>query len=311
MLTTWLTRELGITYPIVGAPMGGRAGGKLAGEVSRAGGIGMLGAARYTTPEWIATEAAVAREIGGSFGVGLMTWALDDDDALLDAALAERPALVSLSFGDPAPYVPRVHGAGAIAIAQVNTIEDLRVAEAAGVDAVVAQGAEAGGHTGRIATLPLLQEVLESTRLPVLAAGGIATGRGLAAVLAAGGEGVLIGTVLLASPEAIGPGYAVDRLLRAGSADTVYTDVFDKARHQPWSPRWFGRAIRNSFSDQFHGAGAGEDQIAAGYEADDPDTGVVYAGQAAGLVNASRPVADVVSSIGSDAEKLLSRFCGM
>ena len=95
--------------------------------------------------------------------------------------------MIGLSFGDPAPYVERVYAAGIPVLSQINTIEDMRLAEAAGVDVIVAQGGEAGGHTGHIGTLPLLQEVLEATDLPVLAAGGIATGRGLAAVLAAGG----------------------------------------------------------------------------------------------------------------------------
>ncbi|MBB3039032.1 NAD(P)H-dependent flavin oxidoreductase [Hoyosella altamirensis] len=311
VLNTWLTKQLGLEIPIIGAPMGGRAGGLLAGEVSRAGGLGMLGAARYTTPEWVAAEAAIARRVGGSFGVGLMSWALDDDDALLTAALAEKPALVSLSFGDPAPYVDRVKDAGALVVSQVSTVEDMAVAEAAGVDAIVAQGTEAGGHTGRIATLTLLQEVLEATRLPVLAAGGIATGRGLAAVLAAGAHGAFVGTALLASPETTGPEYAIGRLLAARSTDTVYTDVFDKARHQPWPARWFGRAIVNNLSDKFDGAGASEDEIADVYDPADPDCGVVYAGQAAGLVTASRPVFEVVKNIAHDAEKQLTRVCGM
>ncbi len=104
MIGTWLTRELGLEVPIFGAPMGGRAGGRLAGEVTRAGGLGLLGAARYATPDWIAEESAIAREIGlGLLGIGLMTWSLDVDDTLLDAALAEKPRVVSLSFGDPAP----------------------------------------------------------------------------------------------------------------------------------------------------------------------------------------------------------------
>ena len=212
MLDTWLTRELGISVPLLGAPMGGRAGGRLAGEVTRAGGLGLIGAARYNTAEWIEGEVRTAREIGGgAVGFGLMTWALADDDSLLTAVLEYRPQLVTLSFGDPAPYIERVHEAGAVVLSQINTVDDLRVVEAAGVDAVIAQGHEAGGHTGRIGTLPLLQEVLESTSLPVLAAGGIATGRGLAAVLAAGGQGALVGTALLASPETVGPDYARGR----------------------------------------------------------------------------------------------------
>ncbi|MGV9746559.1 NAD(P)H-dependent flavin oxidoreductase [Rhodococcus zopfii] len=309
MLDTWLTRELGTTVPLVGAPMGGRAGGTLAGEVTRAGGLGLIGAARYNTPEWLEAEARTAREIGGGLlGFGLMTWSLADDDSLLGAVLALRPRVVSLSFGDPAPYVERVHEAGALAISQINTIDDLRVVEAAGVDAVVAQGHEAGGHTGRVGTLPLLQEVLESTSLPVLAAGGIASGRGLAAVLAAGAEGAFVGTALLASPETVGPAYARDKLIAAGSADTVYTDVFDKARHQPWPERWGGRALANDFTASWHGRGADEQTIADAYVGDDPDIGVVYAGEAAGLVREQRPAGDVIRDIAAQAESLLTRF---
>lgn len=291
--------------------MGGRAGGLLAGEVSRAGGLGMLGAARYTTPAWVRKEAAIARERGGRFGVGLMTWALDDDDSLLSAALEEGPALVSLSFGNPAPYVKRAKDAGALVVSQISSLDDLRVVEAAGVDAVVAQGAEAGGHTGRVSTLTLLQEVLEATSLPVLAAGGIATGRGLAAILAAGGQGVFVGTALLASPETTGPAYAVDRVVAAKSSETVYTDVFDKARHQPWPQQWLGRAVVNSYTARFHGAGATEDELADAYDPDDPEVGVVYAGEAVGLVTERRPVADVVKTIAEDAQRQLQDLCGM
>ena len=308
MLATWLTDKLGLQLPIVGAPMGGRAGGRLAGEVSRAGGIGMLGAARYATPEWVATESAIARDLGGNLGIGLMTWALDDDDTLLGAALEQRPELLSLSFGDPAPYVERAHRAGAIVCSQVNTVEDLRVVEAAGVDLIVAQGHEAGGHTGRIATLPLLQEILESTDLPVVAAGGIANGRGLAAVLAAGAVGGWIGTALLASPETIGADYARGALIAARSSETVYTSVFDQARSQPWPERWGGRALENEYTRRWHQAGASTDELATAYDAADPEVGVVYAGQVAGLINASEPAGDIVRRMGVDVEARLRRW---
>jgi nitronate monooxygenase len=288
--------------------MGGRAGGELAGAVSKAGGLGMLGAARYTTPQWIAEEAAKAREMGGIFCIGLMTWALDDDDTLLGAGLEQQPAFVTLSFGDPAPYVPRVHAAGARVGCQVNTLEDAQEAERAGADVIIAQGAEAGGHTGRVGTLVLLQQILAETSLPVLAAGGIASGRGLAAVLAAGAEGALIGTALLASPEAFGPDYAVDKLIEARANDTVYTNVFDQARHQPWPDRWHGRALANDFTRRWHGAGAGSDEIAAAYDPADPAVGLVYAGEAAGLVRERRAAGQVVAQIAREAEELLSRF---
>ncbi|WP_019204074.1 nitronate monooxygenase family protein [Tsukamurella sp. 1534] len=319
MWNTWLTRTLNIDLPILGAPMGGRAGGALAGQVTAAGGLGMIGAARYATPEWIAEQLAVIREAAGEdapLAFGLQTWSLGEGE-LLDAVLAANPTLVSLSFGDPAPYVQRVKESGAVVISQINSIEDLREVEAAGVDAVVAQGAEAGGHTGRIATLPLLQEILRATELPVLAAGGIGSGAGLAAVLAAGAQGALVGTALLASPETVGPEYAVPALLEAGSADTVYTDVFDKARHQPWPTRWFGRALTNDFTSRWHdGDGAGpssgdEEQVSAAYDGNDPAQGVVYAGQVAGLVDTARPAREVVASIASDAEARLRAVAGV
>ncbi|TQF73439.1 nitronate monooxygenase [Rhodococcus spelaei] len=308
MLETWLTRNLDIEVPILGAPMGGRAGGTLAGEVSKAGGLGLLGAARYATAQWVAEEAAVARELGGRFGVGLMTWSLDDDDSLLDAAIAQHPALITLSFGDPAAYVPRVHAAGIPVASQVNTLEDMRIAELAGVDLIIAQGGEAGGHTGRIGTLPLLQELLDATDLPVAAAGGIGTGRGLAAVIAAGAEGALIGTALLASPETVGPDYARERVVSAGSADTVYTSVFDRARHQPWPDRWGGRAVVNDFTRDFHGTDTPVERLEEAYDPADPALGVVYAGEAVGLVHAARPAGDVVRQIAADAQRLLARF---
>lgn len=310
---TWLTRALDIDLPILGAPMGGRAGGELAGQVTAAGGLGMIGAARYATPEWIGEQLRVIRAAAGDdapLAFGLQTWSLGDGE-LLDAVLAAKPKLVSLSFGDPAPYVERVKDSGAVVISQINTVEDLREVEAAGVDAVVAQGGEAGGHTGRIATLPLLQEVLGATDLPVLAAGGIGTGAGLAAVLAAGAQGALVGTALLASPETVGPDYAIKALLEARSTDTVYTDVFDKARHQPWPTRWFGRALSNDFTDRWHdgdgveASSGAEEEISASYDGDDPRNGVVYAGQGAGLVDSVRPAREVIESIVADAERRL------
>lgn len=305
MIATWLTREFGIDIPVLGAPMGGRAGGELVGAVSAAGGLGLLGAARYNSAQWVADEAAKARAIGGRFGIGLMTWSLDGDSSLLDAAIAEKPALITLSFGDPAAYVGRVHDAGIPVVSQINTLEDLRIVEAAGVDAVIAQGTEAGGHTGRIGTLPLLQEILESTTLPVLAAGGIGTGRGLAAVIAAGGEGAMIGTALLASPETTGPDYARSRIVDAGSADTVYTSVFDRARSQPWPQRWGGRAIANKFTVRWDGVDADEDTLAKAYDPSDPNNGVVYAGEAVGLVRDVHPAGDVIRRIGAEAEQRL------
>jgi nitronate monooxygenase len=202
MLYTSLTTAWHLRYPIIGAPMAGVGGGRLARAVSQAGGLGMFGVGSQTTVEFLAREAAIA---GGDnqerFGIGLMAWAVEKRPELLDATIAAHPFLVSISFGSPAPYVARLHQHGILVATQVHSRLEALAAAEAGVDLVVAQGTEAGGHTGQVSTLPLLQIVLEAVEVPVAAAGGIASPRGVAAALAAGAQGVWIGTALLVAPE--------------------------------------------------------------------------------------------------------------
>lgn len=314
MLTTALTRRFGLTAPVVGAPMAGVAGGALARAVSLGGGLGMIGVGSATSAAWVAEQCALPRTDGLPFGVGLMAWALADRPDLLDATIEASPDLVSVSFGDPAPFVRPLHDAGIPVAAQVNTPDDVRRADAADVDVVVAQGTEAGGHTGHRATLPLLQEVLALTDRPVLAAGGVATGAGLAAVLAAGAAGAWIGTPLLACPEATNSAAARARVLGAAGEDTVLTRAFDVAQRLPWPERWPGRALVNEFSRTWHGR---EDALALDDDAsrrvvearkvDDLEQGPLYAGESVGLITEERSAADVVRSLAADAETALRR----
>ncbi len=317
MLSTELTRSWGLRHPIVQAPMAGVAGGALAGAVSAAGALGMLGISGSTPAAWIAEQAAVARPFG-QFGIGLMVWTLPDRPDLLDATLTEHPAVVSLSFGDPAPYVERCHAAGARVLAQVQDAASARQAIAAGVDGLVAQGAEAGGHTGLVGTLPLLQVVLdlaEPAGLPVLAAGGIATGRGMAGVLAMGAAGVWIGTRFAATAEAMGAPAAKQAMLAATEADTVHTHVFDLITSQAWPDAYPGRALRNAFTDRWHGQEpALQQQFADAFR--DFDTAraagdyrqmYIYAGQAVGAI-ADLPAAGVlVARLATEAEAHLAK----
>ncbi|WP_245177103.1 nitronate monooxygenase [Geodermatophilus sp. DF01_2] len=241
-----------------------------------------------------------------------MAWALAERPELLDAAVAARPALVSVSFGDPAPAVGPLHEAGIAVAAQVNTADDVRRAQEAGVDLLVAQGTEAGGHTGHRATLPLLQEVLALADRPVLAAGGIATGAGIAAALVAGAAGVWIGTPLLACPEALNSPAARARVCAARGEDTVLTRAFDVAQGLAWPERWPGRALVNDFSREWHGR---EEELAADAEATrrvvearrtgDLAAAPLYAGESVGLVTAERPAADVVRDLAVGAERAL------
>jgi nitronate monooxygenase len=315
MLHTYLTDTLGLRYPIIGAPMAGVAGGKLAGAISRAGGLGMIGIGSETAVTFLDSEANIARADGdGVFGIGLMLWAVERRPELLDAAIAACPTVLSLSFGDVAPYAERVHNHGILIATQVNSIEDARAAEAAGADLIVAQGTEAGGHTGQVGTLPLLQMVLETVRTPVVAAGGIASARGLAAVLAAGAAGAWMGTAFLASPEGAGGDQARSKVTAARETETVLTHVFDRVQGTAWPPRYPGRALRNRFSDAWHrradevarNAEATETYRAA-REARNYDTAVIYAGQAVGLVERVRPAEEVVHAVGEGAEALLRR----
>ena len=184
-LSTDWSRQLGLRVPIVNAPMGGAAGGRLAAAVTAAGGLGMVGMGSAATASVLRAELDA---LGGTgvFGVGLVHWVMADRPDLFETALAARPGLVSVSFGDEWSWVPRVHDAGAVAVTQVADVAAARRAVDAGVDVLVARGLEGGGHgEPRIGTLPLLAEVLDVVDVPVLAAGGIASPRALAAVLAA------------------------------------------------------------------------------------------------------------------------------
>lgn len=313
MISTDLTRLLGVRHPIVSAPMAGWSGGELAGAVSAAGAFGMIGVGSGTPTEWLAEQAGIARE-RGPFGVGLMSWVLEKRPELLDAVLAESPAAVSLSFGDPAPYVEPVREAGAVVMSQVQDAEKAERAIEAGVDVLVAQGTDAGGHTGRVGTMPLLQRVLEigaRAGRPVLAAGGIGTGRGIAGVLAMGASGAWIGTRFCATVESTGTEEAKRLILGSDETATVYTRVFDLVQGIPWPEEFAGRAIRNSFSDRWHGRETQlEEQrpsISSVFEATRGDYAedFVYAGQAAGLVEDLPTAGELVDRLMAEAEARL------
>jgi nitronate monooxygenase len=313
VIATALTRDWGLRHPVVLAPMGGWSGGALAGAVSGAGGLGMIGVtSNAPRTEWIAEQAAIARP-SGPFGIGLMAWLLERRPELLDAALAERPFAVSVSFGDPAPWVGPAHAAGVRVLSQVSDGPSAERALAAGVDAVVAQGTEAGGHTGAVGTLPLLQLVLElgeARGVPVLAAGGIVTGAGIAAVLAAGAAGAWVGTRLMATHEALGSDEAKARLLAASERDTVHTRAYDVAQGIPWPAEYPGRALRSAFTDRWHGheeeLGAERDAQADAVRADP----VVYAGQGAAAVREVAGAAEVLEALVADAERRLRTAAG-
>lgn len=315
MLSTELTRVLDIRHPIISAPMAGWSGGELAGAVSAAGAFGMIGAGGSAELDWISAQAEIARP-HGPFGFGLMSWSLEARPELLEAVLAEEPTVVSLSFGDPAPYVGKAREAGAVVMSQVQNSERARQAAEAGVDFLVAQGTDAGGHTGSVGTMPLLQQVLEigeEYEKPVLAAGGIATGRGVAGALAMGASGAWIGTRFCATKESLGSEAAKRRLLETNETGTVHTRVFDLAQGIPWPEEFPGRAIRNDFTKRWHDR---EEELEADLEEaksgllearerGDYSEAYIYAGQAVGMISDLPTAKDLVERLSSEAEKCL------
>jgi nitronate monooxygenase len=294
--------------------MGGVAGGRLAAAVTAAGGLGMIGMGSTATAASLAAELALLGP--ARFGIGLVDWVIRDQPDLLDTALAARPVLLSVSFGDDLSWVERAHAAGIRAATQVYDVETARRAQDAGLDVLVARGAEGGGHGEiRLATLPLLDAVLDAWTVPVLAAGGIASPRSLAAVLAAGAAGAWLGTCLSACPEALTSEGARRALIAAAGTDTLTTRVFDVGQRLEWPARFPSRVLRNDFADRWagrEGTLAGDAhaaaELAAGVAADDQRVAPVDAGQGVGLLSGSRPAAVVIDELCTGAQQLLARW---
>ena len=298
-----ITAVLGMQKPLVLAPMGSVSGGALAAAVSRAGGLGLIGAG-YGDAEWIRRE--FARAESARVGIGFITWSLARRPELLDLALSHKPCAVMLSFGDPRPFAQKIRRAGAKLICQVQSLAIARQALECAPDVLVAQGTEAGGHGGERSLFALLPAVKDLARnIPVLAAGGIADRRGYEAACALGADGVLVGTRFIASDESLSVPAAKQRVVQAEGDATIRTTVFDVVRgYDGWSGIT-GRALRNRFSAAWHGREAElrsrmqEEGRAykAAVERQDFDTGVIFAGEAVDLIDAVLPAAEIVPRI--------------
>jgi nitronate monooxygenase len=316
MLTTRLTERLGLAHPVILAPMAFAAGGRLAAAVSRAGGLGLIGGG-YGDRGWI--DAQFDEAGGADVGCGFITWSLARRPDLLDHVLGRRPRAIMLSFDDPRPFAPRVHDAGVPLLCQVQSRADAELALEAGAQVIVAQGAEAGGHGDRRATFTLVPEIADllGARSPetlLCAAGGIADGRGVAAALMLGADGVLVGTRLWATAEAnvAEPMHAA--ALAADGDATVRTSVPDVARHLGWPERFTARVLRNRFTEEWHGREAelrrADESVARdwqeGWAAGDPERANTFVGEAVGLVATIEPAGAVVERMSADAAALLA-----
>jgi nitronate monooxygenase len=326
---TSLCELLGIEAPIVLAPMGGAVTPPLAAAVSNAGGLGMLPLS-WTPPDQVASVVEETRNLTGRpFGVNLgLAW---DQRERLASVLTAGVRVISFFWGDAGSVIDQAHTAGALVCVTVGTAAEGEAAVAAGADVIVAQGCEAGGHVwGAVSTLALVPRVVDAVDpVPVVAAGGIADGRGVAAVLVLGAAGAWVGTRFLAASEAaIHPDYR-RRILAAGEADTFYGTLFD--RGWPDAPH---RTLRNSTVEAWERAGRPASGLRPG-EADEPASrpdgspinryasatptaamsGDVeplphWAGQGVGLVTREQAAADIVGSLMSEAEAVLKSLGG-
>jgi len=313
MVHTRICDLLGIEHPILNAPMAGTANAALAAAVSEAGGLGIIGGSNGDG-EWLRGQIRAVRErTNKPFGVGFIS-SRPNVAELTAVAIAERVPVIGHSFADPTPYVAAIHAAGLLMIAQVQTVALARTAAAAGVDIIVAQGTEAGGHTGYSGTLPLVPAVVDvAGGIPVIAAGGIADGRGLAAVLMLGAEGAWLGSRFVASIEAEGGSWVKERVVTAGTDDTVLTRAYDIVTQAAFPPGIGDRVVRNDYTDAWHGR---DDELPArrselhaqlvqAAKIGDGRIAPTRAGNAAGLIHAVEPAADIVRAIIAEAERIL------
>ena len=313
-ISTPLTSLLGVEHPILSAPMAIIAGARLVTAVGEARGFGILGGG-YGDKEWLERETAKLQQCAAPFGVGFITWSMARQPELLDIALEANPRAIMLSFGDPQPFAPRIKAAGSFLICQVQTEEMAKQALDAGADILIAQGTEAGGHGASRTIFDIVPAVVDLAggRVPVVAAGGIADGRGLAAMMVLGASGVLLGTRFYASVECDGAKEAKRRICRASSGETVRGIVFDVSRRLWWPSPFTGRALINDHARRWTGREVeliqNLDAVAAEYaaarDAGNFDIAGVFAGEGVGLIHDIPPAAEIVDRIAREADQIL------
>lgn len=315
MLHTRLTSRYDLQHPIVSAPMIQASDAGLAAAVTAAGGLGLIGGA-YGDEDWIARQIAA---LSDRVGYGFITWSLAQRPQLLDTVLQHRPAAIFLSFGDPSRLAERVHAHSVPLMCQVGTLTEAHQAIDAGAHVLVAQGSEAGGHgIGRRSTFTFVPDVVDlvTARSPetlVLAAGGVVDGRTLAAALALGADGAVVGTRLWATHEAAVSAEAHSRALAATGEDTLRTSVYDIVRGLPWDPAYRARVLRNEFVNQWHGheyelranIGPARQLYDRAIAETDFDTAPIIAGEAIGQIHQISPVREVLRTMTTDAQRIL------
>lgn len=317
-LSTRFTARFGVRHPIALAPMAMVADWELARAVGDAGGLGILGAG-YATQPWLDDQLEKGPIDG--LGVGFITWALAEHPECLEKVVDRRPAAIMLSFGDAGTFAPAIRDAGIPLICQIQTIEQAGRAIDIGADVIVAQGGEAGGHgAAHRSSFTLIPEMADrldryAPDTLLLAAGGVADGRSLAAALALGADGAIVGTRFWAAVESPIPSAAKKHALAASGDDTVRQRALDIVRQLEWPAPYTIRTLRNSFTERWHGY---EDELRADVDVqrarflnarqdEDYDFADVVVGEAIGQINQVQPVAAIIDEMVTTASRILNR----
>lgn len=314
-IRTAFTELVGVEHPVVSAGMGGGgANGELAGCVSAAGGLGVIGAS-WLDAEAVRGHVERAREITGApLGVNLL---LFGNEELLEPVLELAPEVLSTAWPrddqDLRAIFARAHERGAKVMHMVASLPDAVLAAEAGADVIVAQGTEGGGHVGEIGSTVLVRQVVkEVAPIPVVAAGGFADGAGLAAALALGADGVLMGTRFLATDEAPASAPEKAAIVASDGHDTVLTTVPDTFSGKDWPGAW-SRVKRTRFIEEWLGREPElrrrrdevRERLAAALDRGAPDDWPMWVGQSAGLVDSVVPAGELVRTVVAEAEEIL------
>ena len=309
-----------IEHPIIQAGMGRFTSAELVAAACNAGALGNLGTNGRSAAELRDQIAAIRQRTDRPFAVNFLI--SDFDEESFAAALEARVPVISFALGAPGDHVRRAQASGALVLHQVHTVEQARQAAEQGVDALIAQGGEAGGFGQYVGVMALVPQVVDAVRpLPVVAAGGIADGRGLAAALLLGAAGVNIGTRFLATVEAPIPEGYKQAIVAARSEDTVKVEFWNDVMPAPGLGGYgtVPRAIRTPFSDRWLGrrgkvaqrAGELRDELFTALPQGRLHDYVPFAGQTVGLIREILPVEQVVRRIVAEAEEALQRGAGL
>jgi nitronate monooxygenase len=323
-LDSRFSRRFGLATPIALAPMAFASGGALTAACARAGTLGLVGGG-YGDLAWTSREYGLAHELAGDtgrIGCGFIVWKLDEDASALDWVLERRPRAVMLSFGDPMPYAKRIAAAGADLIFQVQRLEEIPRAVEAGASVIAVQGGEAGGHCvdslNSRAIISFVPEAADwlATHAPqtmLLAAGGIADGRTLAAARVLGADGALVGSRLWATAESLAAPGAKQQAVATSGDGTARSRIFDILRGKNWPKPYDFRCIRNDLHRQWEGRidellaapQAARAEYDAGVKAGDFTRAHATVGEAVGLINDLPPAADIIRRMTQQAASIL------